>query len=196
MIAIIYYQEVTVVGVVSIALSLLSISIKSLMFSSAITFKIFIFNWLSLLTDFFGIFCSLTFVFYTYTTNKGEIITKWGKIWIFQSIIMWSIVCLSFGLCVAAHMLTNAWYDIRSRNYRRWNLFTKISIMTLKTTLWFVAFIFLSTLAFLGTSIGLLSPIAFVCFVAMLCLILDVFLFYILFMIFPIVNCLCAWMPS
>ena len=41
MIAIIYYQEITLVGVISIVLSLLSVSTKSLIFSTATSFNIF-----------------------------------------------------------------------------------------------------------------------------------------------------------
>ena len=169
MIAIIYYQKLTLVGVISIVLSLLSVSTKSLIFSAAITFKIFIFNWLSLVIDFFGIFCSLSFVFYNYNintnTNTNLIInwnlTEWSQIWIFQSIIMWGILCVGFGLYAAPHILTESWHDI-SRNHH-WSGCDKICNMTAKTIAWCFMFIASSVLAFLATNIALFAPIALVC---------------------------------
>ena len=56
MIAIIYYQKPSTIGIISILMSLLSVAIKALMFSQAIVFSVFVFNWLSLVCDFFGVF--------------------------------------------------------------------------------------------------------------------------------------------
>ena len=95
MIAIIYYQKITRIGVISIVLSLLSVSSKSLLFSTATTMNIFIFNWLSIVTDFVGIFCILSFVFYNDNDNSNSIITEWGYIWIYQSVAVWSIIWMS-----------------------------------------------------------------------------------------------------
>ena len=169
MIAIIYYEKVTVVGVISIVLSLLSVSLKSLIFSRAITFKIFIFNWLSLVIDFLGIFCSLAFVFYNYDynnrNNNGRIMTEWGEIWIWQSIIMWGIICVGFGLYAAPHILTEEWHDISRYHVARFvhQLIIKICKMTCRTVMWIFIFISVSVLAFLATNIGLFAPIALVC---------------------------------
>ena len=56
LIAIVYYQDTEIINVVSICISLLSVATKTMVFSIAIDFKVFIFNWLSLVCDFFGIF--------------------------------------------------------------------------------------------------------------------------------------------
>ena len=56
LIAIVYYQDTQIINVISICISLLSVSTKAMVFSTAIDFRVFIFNWLSLVCDFFGIF--------------------------------------------------------------------------------------------------------------------------------------------
>ena len=56
LIAIVYYQDTQIINIISICISLLSVATKTMVFSVAIDFKVFIFNWLSLVCDFFGIF--------------------------------------------------------------------------------------------------------------------------------------------
>ena len=56
LIAIVYYQDTQIINIVSICISLLSVATKTMVFSMAIDFRVFIFNWLSLFCDFFGIF--------------------------------------------------------------------------------------------------------------------------------------------
>ena len=56
LIAIVYYQDTEYINVISIIISLISVSTKTLVFSVAIDFRVFIFNWLSLVCDFFGVF--------------------------------------------------------------------------------------------------------------------------------------------
>ena len=56
LIAIVYYQDTQLINIVSICISLLSVATKTMVFSVAIDFRVFIFNWLSLVCDFFGIF--------------------------------------------------------------------------------------------------------------------------------------------
>ena len=55
-IAIVYFQETRILNIISIIISLTSVATKSMVFSVAIDFKVFIFNWLSLVTDIFGVF--------------------------------------------------------------------------------------------------------------------------------------------
>ena len=167
MIAIIYYQELTLIGVISIVLSLLSVSTKSFIFSSAVTLNVFIFNWLSLVTDFFGIFCSLSFVFYNYNSDKSGIITEWGYIWIFQSIGVWSILCVWFGLLVAPNIVTEDWYYVQ-KDHSTWSLSAQICNMIIRTIFWFFVFVAGSVFAFMCTNIGLFAPIALVCITSLL----------------------------
>ena len=56
LIAIVYYQDTEIINVISICISLLSVATKTMVFSVAIDFKVFIYNWLSLVCDFFGVF--------------------------------------------------------------------------------------------------------------------------------------------
>eukprot|EP01084_Bolivina_argentea_P310229 536784_1 len=67
-IAIVYYKEANYVSIVSIFLSMFSVMTKSLVFSKGIDIKTYIWTWLCIVVDFFGIFFSLTFVFYTNET--------------------------------------------------------------------------------------------------------------------------------
>ena len=58
MIAIVYYEKANIVAIISILLSMTSVSTKALIFSTSINNKIFIYNWLSAVADFFwSIFC-------------------------------------------------------------------------------------------------------------------------------------------
>ena len=59
LIAIVYYQDTEIINVISICISLLSVTTKTMVFSMAIDFKAFIYNWLSLVCDFFGIFVTI-----------------------------------------------------------------------------------------------------------------------------------------
>ena len=56
LIAIVYYQDTEYINIISICISLISVATKTLVFSVAIDFRVFFFNWLSLVCDFFGVF--------------------------------------------------------------------------------------------------------------------------------------------
>ena len=56
LIAIVYFQDTQLINVISICISLLSVATKTMVFSIAIDFRVFIYNWLSLVCDFFGVF--------------------------------------------------------------------------------------------------------------------------------------------
>ena len=66
MVAIVIYKEANIVAIISILISMLSVASKSFVFSiaSALTIKQLFFNWLSGITDFFGIFFAVSWVFY------------------------------------------------------------------------------------------------------------------------------------
>ena len=53
MVAIVYYQEADVIAIISILISMLSVSSKSLIFSRSIDPLTFVWNWLCCVTDFF-----------------------------------------------------------------------------------------------------------------------------------------------
>lgn len=168
MIAVLHYQKLTLMGAISIMVSILSVSIKSLMFSSGIAFDVFIFNWLSFVTDFVGIFCSVTFVFYdynyNYNTNDNTTMTDWGYIWIYQSVGIWAVVCLCVGVYVLPGVLTIGWENFELTHnylgclervvYALQYAFGTIAIICL--------FVSCSIFAFLITSAGLCTVIAYV----------------------------------
>ena len=166
MVAIIYYQKITIIGVISIVLSLLSVSVKSLMFSSAPTFSIFMFNWLSIVTDFFGIFCSLAFIFYNYKSNDDDdnnssIITQFGYIWIYQCIGMLIIIFPSIGFAGGPHLLTQSYREIYI-HHDDWSKTRKTCFMIAFVFLLLFLFIVASTVIFFIANIGLFAAIAFV----------------------------------
>ena len=160
MIAIIYYQKITIIGVISIVLSLLSVSTKSLIFSTATTMNIFIFNWISIVTDFVGIFCSLSFVFYNYNSNSDSddngIITQWGYIWIYQSIAVWSMISGMFLAMMVPYLFWQKWNDATRYNYSHCQQMLKAGIIL------FVSSIIFAGVSFLFINIALFAIIAFV----------------------------------
>ena len=66
MVAIVIYKEANIVAIISILLSMLSVASKSFVFSiaTALTMKQLFFNWLSGISDFFGIFFAVSWAFY------------------------------------------------------------------------------------------------------------------------------------
>eukprot|EP01083_Nonionella_stella_P038748 105343_1 len=83
MIAIVMYREANIVSIVSILISMVSVATKSLVFNIAIDYTTFIFNWLSMVTDFFGIFFTISWVFY-HPLLEGELYSfTWiGYVWL------------------------------------------------------------------------------------------------------------------
>ena len=100
LIAIVYYQDTQILNIISICISLTSIATKTLVCSVAIDFRVFIFNWLSLVCDFFGIFAIILWVFYN-PNNPGEI-TLLGQIWIVKAVIIWIMMSVFIGgpICI------------------------------------------------------------------------------------------------
>ena len=159
MVAIIYYQEITIVSIISILVSLLSVSAKSLIFSPATTVNIFLFNWISIVTDFIGIFCSLSFVFYNYNSNDNDIITEWGYIWIYQSIAMWSIVWVCIVCTCGTLVICEEWYYATRSGHVHLKKVGKITIIVI------VASIIFAAVSFLLVTITLFAGVAYVkCF--------------------------------
>ena len=64
MIAIVIYREANMVAIISILLSMTSVSTKAMIFSRSIDSSVFLFNWLCACADFFGIFWTISWVFY------------------------------------------------------------------------------------------------------------------------------------
>ena len=113
MIAIVYFDETELINIISILISLLSVATKSLVFSQAVEFSAFIFNWLSLVTDFFGIFCILSWVFYNPT--DPQTISNLGMIWIYQSAIIWVCICSWTSITLAPGKMSDDMWEIRQK---------------------------------------------------------------------------------
>ena len=86
-IAIVYYQEANYVSIISISLSMFSFMSKSLVLSQGINKSTFIWTWLCIVTDFFGIFFTLTWVFYSNDNIHGDFLGYFniiGEIWFWK----------------------------------------------------------------------------------------------------------------
>ena len=74
MIAIVYYEETSLLPIVSILISLLSVASKSFVFSvsAGINIQTIVFYWLCAVTDFFGIFFIVSWVFYVPNSDDTD----------------------------------------------------------------------------------------------------------------------------
>eukprot|EP01083_Nonionella_stella_P233726 823201_1 len=101
-IAIVYYQEANYVSIISILLSMFSVITKSLILSQGVEKYTFIWTWLCVVTDFFGIFFTLTWVFYSHDSIHGDFMgyfNIFGQIWIYKFVIS-SLFPVAIGLFV------------------------------------------------------------------------------------------------
>ena len=89
MIAIVLYGKANIIAIISILLSMTSVSTKAFIFSQSIDNSIFLFNWLSAVADFFGVFFVISWVFYDSKIhiNSGESFfdsfTFIGQLWVY-----------------------------------------------------------------------------------------------------------------
>ena len=104
-IAIVYYQETNYISIISILLSMLSVMSKSLVLSQGIDKSTFIWTWLCVVTDFFGIFFTLTWVFYSHDSIHGDFL---GYFNIFGEIFFWKFA-ISILLPVALAVTVFFW---------------------------------------------------------------------------------------
>eukprot|EP01083_Nonionella_stella_P233727 823202_1 len=101
-IAIVYYQEANYVSIISILLSMFSVITKSLILSQGVEKYTFIWTWLCVVTDFFGIFFTLTWVFYSHDSIHGDFMgyfNIFGQIWIYKFAIS-ALLPVAVGLFV------------------------------------------------------------------------------------------------
>eukprot|EP01083_Nonionella_stella_P163472 538142_1 len=132
MTAIVYYQEAHAVAIISILISMLSVSSKSLIFSRSIDPLTFIWNWLCCVCDFFGIFFTIAWVFYnphndgTLSSTDDTIFGGFsliGQIWIFKMLICVVPLVSYTGLGASLYWFCQTFYDsygdARCRHYDR-----------------------------------------------------------------------------
>ena len=90
MIAIVSYNKANSIAIVSILLSMTSVSTKALIFSKSIDSKVFLWNWLCAVADFFGVFFVISWVFYDVKIdihNQSSFINSFtliGQAWIYS----------------------------------------------------------------------------------------------------------------
>eukprot|EP01083_Nonionella_stella_P114975 340418_1 len=107
--AIVYYQEANIIAILSILISMASVMSKSLILSQGVEKFTFIWTWLCVVTDFFGIFFTLTWVFYSHDSLSGE---WFGYFNIFGVIWLWKItisVLLPVALVLIIFCLIGYW---------------------------------------------------------------------------------------
>eukprot|EP01083_Nonionella_stella_P133123 404718_1 len=87
MIAIVVYNEANVIAIISILVSMLSMASKSFILSvgSAITIKQLMWNWLCAVTDFFAIFVTVSWVFFTpQSDHLSDFFVMIRTIWLYK----------------------------------------------------------------------------------------------------------------
>ena len=87
MAAIVIYEEANVIAIISILISMLSVASKSFVFSiaTALTLKQLFFNWLSAVTDFFGLFFVVSWVFYEPNDeNLKDAFALFKTVWLYR----------------------------------------------------------------------------------------------------------------
>ena len=90
LIAIVYYQDTEIINIVSICISLLSVATKTMVFSVAIDYRVFFFNWLSLVCDFFGIFAIVSWYDLLLFLCFGKILVLVSLFWLFLYFLRWT----------------------------------------------------------------------------------------------------------
>ena len=118
-IAIVYYNEANYVSIISIFLSMFSVMTKSLIFSQGIDFKTYIWTWLCIVVDFFGIFFILTWVFYTNDTLLTPDFLGYfsviGEIWFYKVMLSVSPTVFLIATWVVMYnlpgMLKDLWFQ-------------------------------------------------------------------------------------
>ncbi|ETO33590.1 hypothetical protein RFI_03513 [Reticulomyxa filosa] len=78
MCALVYTSNVNWITLCSIFLSLISFATKSIMFSQSMNLWVSVFNWLSAMCDFVGIFVTMSWVFYTAPSSSSSSLADWN----------------------------------------------------------------------------------------------------------------------
>eukprot|EP01083_Nonionella_stella_P305506 1066028_1 len=140
MVAIVYFQEANLIAIISILLSMLSVSTKAFVFSiaTALNLKQLFFNWCCAVTDFFGVFFAVTWVFYTPASDHlASAFTMIRTIWFYKLIISEFVMigCASIAIHIAA-MYNFYEYDIKLKPKLSDRICLSIFVFFLITFLW------------------------------------------------------------
>eukprot|EP01083_Nonionella_stella_P001196 3488_1 len=90
MTAVVLYHEANLISILSILLSMLSLASKSFVFSiaSATNLKQLFFNWLCAVTDVFGIFVVVSWVFYQSNDDLSDAFATIQSVWLYKLYIL------------------------------------------------------------------------------------------------------------
>eukprot|EP01083_Nonionella_stella_P034486 94381_1 len=108
--AIVYYQEANVIAILSVLISMASVMSKSLILSQGVEKYTFIWTWLCAVTDFFGIFFTLTWVFYSHdslSTHLFGYFNIFGMIWLLKTSVS---ILLPVALGLTVFFLVGYWF--------------------------------------------------------------------------------------
>ncbi len=160
MIAIVYYNETEIINVISILISLVSVSTKSMVFSYAIEIKVFIFNWLSLVTDVFGIFMLISWIFYNPIHPRQ--FTNFGLFWLYKSMVINSLLILFIGCAMGLMFMTGCRkHEISSTRKANWNICQILCVQLSLFILTLILYVCGGALSLLLLEVACLCPIAF-----------------------------------
>eukprot|EP01083_Nonionella_stella_P305503 1066017_1 len=140
MVAIVYFQEANLIAIISILLSMLSVASKAFVFSiaTALNLKQLFFNWCCAVTDFFGVFFAVTWVFYTPASDHlSSAFAMIRTIWFYKLIISEFVMigCVSIGMHIA--MIYSIYeYDIKRKPKLSDRICLSIFVFFLITFLW------------------------------------------------------------
>jgi len=126
MFAILYYQEATTLSICSIVLSMTSVASKGIIMSYSMNWHSFVFNSVCFAADIFGIFASLSWVFYKNNKDNGStsIVNEdtFAQIWFYQLVLLFGALIIVAGLIIftkAMQLLLNCCLT-RDGNYQRY----------------------------------------------------------------------------
>ena len=142
MVAIVVFREANPIAITSIMISLLSVSSKSLILSvaCALNIKQLLLNWLSAVTDFFGIFVVCAWCFYrpaTEAANVAELFETIQSVWLYKlyicifPMVAYGSVCMYF---VGCHEMYSEL--TRSHHSACHRIYTALVVFVVVTVLW------------------------------------------------------------
>ncbi|ETO20755.1 hypothetical protein RFI_16459 [Reticulomyxa filosa] len=173
MCALVYTSRVNWVTLSSIMLSLISFATKSVVFSESLDVSVFLYNWLSLICDFVGIFVVISWVFITpkgaiLDSEIGHVNLSWlghftllGELW-FIKVLVCSIpfiVCCGIPLTI---VIVNEFYrQVPQQERDLWKCHTKTLVISCYTLFGFFLFCCGSAIALFIIEIPFFGLIAF-----------------------------------
>ncbi|ETO10019.1 hypothetical protein RFI_27358 [Reticulomyxa filosa] len=164
--AIVYTSRVNWVTLLSIFLSLISFATKSVVFSQSVTVSIFIFNWLSMICDFLGIFVVVAWVFFKPDNSSvthtfvGDF-SVMGQAW-FLKVLIFSIPLIFYcGIPLSGVLVGEFYSEIALEKRKTMPCYKKFPLFCFYFVIAIIIFICGSTVTLFVIEIPFFSGIAF-----------------------------------